>query len=428
MSRHETVETVETVETEALAVVSPDGDAAALADSVLSPLRPFLSPTLLGNVETALAPIIAAALKPPVERLVETTVTVDASGKLVAPPVIHCKRVGDSTIGKLFGVSGRVKHADKPMSTWNCSTSPAIDPYFVADVGTLARLVSAIDPMLPRKPRNVWLAGPAGAGKTTMPEQIAARAKRPFLRIAFQRAVEPADLIGGNGLVNGATVWVDGVLTRAIRMPGTVILLDEITFAPPGLAAALQTLLDNRELQLPTGELVKCADGVTFVCADNTRGFGDESGLYAGTHQANAALVDRMARLIVVGYLPADLEASALANHTGAPRAACERVVAFIGSARKLSGFDAVPLSLRRQVAFVEQVFHDGFTPLEAFDDTMLSRLPDAERETIRAHWKIAFDVAAFSAELKGAPVPVAPSTDPAQAASRSTFDVIDVA
>lgn len=428
MSRHTVVDNAAEdarIESE-IAALPGDVDAVTLADTVLNPLRPFLSPVLLGNVESALAPIVMAALKPPVERLVESVITVDASGKPVAPPIVHCQRAGSSTIAKLFGVSAKVKHSDKHMSVWNSTKAPDIDPYFVADVGTLARLISAIDPALPRKPRNVWLAGPAGAGKTTMPEQIAARAKRPFLRIAFQRAVEPADLIGGNGLVAGATVWVDGVLTRAIRQPGTVILLDEITFAPPGLAAALQTLLDNRELQLPTGELVKCADGVTFVLADNTRGFGDESGLYAGTHQANAALVDRMARLIVVGYLDAALEASALANHTGAPKAACERVVAFVNKARKLSGFDSIPLSLRRQVALVEQVFHDGFTPAEAFEDTILSRLPDVDRETIRSCWKLDFDVAAFNAELKGAPVPAAPSPDGAQVQARASFDTVD--
>jgi cobaltochelatase CobS len=392
---------------------------AELADTVLSPLRPFLSPVLLDTVSAALVPIIEAALKPAIETV--KTITIDESGQPIAASFTPATRNGSSTIAKLFGLNSRVKHGDKHMSTWTATDGvPAIDPFFVPDIANLARLVSAIDPALPRKPRNVWLAGPAGSGKTTLPEQVAAKAGRPFVRIAFNRATEPADLIGGTGLKAGNTGWVDGVLTRAIRRPGTIILLDEITFAPAGLAAVLQTLLDTGRLTLPTGEVVTCADGVVFVAADNTRGFGDETGIYAGTTMANAALVDRMARLIIVDYLAPDLESQALANHTGAPKAACDRVVAFTGSARKLSGFDGRPLSLRRQVAFVEQVI-DGFTVAEAFDDTILSRLPDAEREAIRAHFKAAFDVAAFTSDMAGKAIPVAGHTVPA-----GTFDVIE--
>ncbi len=412
-------------ETETL-IDAPAADASDMAETVLSPLRPFLSASLLATVTDALSPIVALANKPAVEiereRIVEktVTVTVDSTGATVAPAFVPAARVGASTIGKLFGISSRMKHADKAISVWQSSDGvPDVDPFHVPDVLTLSKLVSAIDPALPRVPRNVWLAGPAGTGKSTLPEQIAARAGRPYTEITFQRAVEPADIIGGNGLVNGATVWVDGVLTRAIRRPGMIILLDEITFAPPGIAAMLQTLLSSRRITLPTGEVVRCADGVCFVCADNTRGFGDESGLYAGTHMANAALVDRMARMIVVDYLDPALEAQALANHTFAPKAACERVVAFINLARKLPGFENVPLSLRRQIAFVEMSL-DGYKIDEAFEDCVLSRLPDAERATIHAAFRADFNAVAFKAELDGQPV-VAVST-------RVTgFGVVDV-
>ena len=203
-------------------------------------------------------------------------------------------------------------------------------------------------------------------------------------------------------------------------------MLDEITSAPAGLLMVLQTLLDMRFLTLSTGERVPCAEGVVFVCGDNTRGFGDTTGLYAGTMTANAALVDRMARMIIVDYLPAALEAEALANHTiTAPRVACDRVVAFVGSARKLPGFEDRPLSLRRMVAFVEMV-QDGFTVSDAFEDTFLSRMPDAERAALKMHWSAAFDGAAFAAEMAGAPIPAPASDAPEQVAARGAFDAYD--
>jgi cobaltochelatase CobS len=400
-------------------------DASAMAASVLDPLRPFLAPTLLDTVATALAPIVAEACKPPVVK----TVSLDASGHEIEIICNDANRVGASTLGKLFGLS-RSKHSGVHISVWDCSDSPAIDPFFVPEPTMLAKIVSAIDPVPGfRKPRNVWLAGPAGTGKTSLPEQIAARSKRPYVRIAFQRAIEPTDLLGMLGLDGkGGMAWRDGVLTKAIRKPGTIILLDEITFAPAGLCAVLQTLLDTRNLTLPTGEVVRCAEGVVFCAADNTRGFGDETGVYAGTMQANAALVDRMARLIPVDYLPVELESQALANHTGAAKAACRRVVDFVNSARKLAGFDARPLSLRRMVAFIEMV-SDGFGVSESFDDTALSRLPDAERETLRMHIKAAFDDKAFMVELNGtAPETIQPGASdlPEQAKAKSIFDSID--
>jgi hypothetical protein len=168
---------------------------------------------------------------------------------------------------------------------------------------------------------------------------------------------------------------------------------------------------------------------VVFVAADNTRGYGDETGLYAGTMSANAALVDRASRMLVVDYLPASLEAQALANHTGAPRAACDRVVAWINSARKLAGFEARPLSLRRMMAFVEMV-DDGFSPKEALEDAMLSRLPDAEREAFRAHFSASFVEADFIAEMRGGsiakPTTHEPQSDaPEQVKARGSFDAI---
>ena len=87
---------------------------------------------------------------------------------------------------------------------------------------------------------TVWFAGPAGAGKTTMAKEYAALTGRGFVRIGFNHSTEMIDLIGQpepqpaneNGGVK--MVWRDGVFTRAIRRAGTVILLDELTGAPPG--------------------------------------------------------------------------------------------------------------------------------------------------------------------------------------------------
>lgn len=386
-----------------------------LAESVLSPLRPFLSPVLLGQVESALAPIVMAALKPAIEIEKTVTVHVDESGAVVAAPVSNdATRIEQTTFGKLWNCP-RHKFAALPVSRWDSSAAPIVDPYYVADNAMLAKLTGFIE-----NSRYFWLAGPAGTGKTTAPTQYAARTGRAFVRLPLERTTDPVNLFGSDGLKDGKTYWRDGILTQAIRKPGTIILLDEICACPPGIAMVLQTLLDERYLMLSTGERVVCADGVTFCAADNTRGYGDESGLYAGTQQANAALVDRFAAMLFVDYMSPAMEAQALSNRTTAPRSACDRVVAFVNSARKLSGFDARPLSLRRMVAFVDMAGL-GFDVAESFNDTVLSRLPEAEREALRQHFSAAFDVAAFSGDMGGKAS--APMSDaPQQVEARKSF------
>jgi cobaltochelatase CobS len=413
--------------------VAPSADAASLMATVIDPLAPFLAPTLLDNVRTALAPIVDRALKPiEIERVVTKTVTVDSDGQAIQPETCAmAQRDGKQTLQAVYGLpKSKDPMLSKPVQLWTGADGvPAIDPFYVADVPVLAQFLTAAE-----RSRNIWLSGKAGSGKTTMPEQYAARTGRPFVRIAFQRAIEPVDLIGMLGLDGkGGMKWRDGVLTRAIRMAGTVILLDEITMAPAGLAAVIQTLLDMRFLTLPTGERVDVADGVVFVAADNTAGFGDTSGLYAGTTTANAALVDRMARVIDVPYLSAALEAQALHNHVkDAPANACRRLVDFMQSARNLPGFEDRPLSLRRMVAFMEMVV-DGFSPQDALKATMLSRLPDAEREAFRQHFGSAFDAKEFKREMDGvtqaATTHAATQSDsPEQVRARAAFGTVHTA
>jgi MoxR-like ATPase len=202
-------------------------------------------------------------------------------------------------------------------------------------------------------------------------------------------------------------VWRDRIFTQSIRRPGTVILLDELMIAPPGTAAFFQTVLDDKRLTLPSGEVVPFAQGVVVIVADNSAGYGDETGVYAGVQSANAALVDRCARLIVVDYLSADLEALALHKHTSAPLAACKRLADFaavVRTAAKAAGGEARPFSIRRLVAFVHAVYRDKLDITRAWQVTALSSRPEADRELLVQAIAAHFDAKAFDRELRGMP------------------------
>ena len=175
---------------------------------------------------------------------------------------------------------------------------------------------------------------------------------------------------------------------------------------------AFQVILDERSLTFPTGEVVAFADGVVVAIADNTSGYGDEFGVYAGTQAANGALVDRAVRMVPVDYLSPLLEAEALQRRTGAPRDACIRLADFAGKVRTVQAqnkSDSRPFSIRRLIAFANATFRDLMTPDEAWTLTAYSRLPELDREELRQAVRAHFDEKAFVRELKGEAAPVDP-------------------
>jgi len=194
-----------------------------------------------------------------------------------------------------------------------------------------------------------------------------------------------------------------------MRRPGTIILIDEMTFAPAGVQALIQlTADDHRSLTLPTGEVVKCADGVVFCVADNTNGAGDEGGLFAGTNVSNVALVTRFKRMIHVDYLSPQREAEALANHTSCPLPAARHLADFVATLRRMPAMQGVVISLRQMVAFVQMV-QQGFASKYSFETTISSRMPATEKATIEAQidlaWNQNFEALVHNKQPVAAPV-----------------------
>lgn len=376
-------------------------------DGIFSGVDQFLAPLVRDTLAKALQPVIDAANKPAVEveRVVEVERIVEvAPGE--APRIVlpKAKRDKRTTFRALFPTRAKDTYLDAPLTLWTNVASPAVDPFYVVERAQMAMLMTAIE-----RGTNVWLAGPAGTGKSTMPEQACAALGRPFTKIGMTRQTEIEALVGGQGLRNGATIWEDGALIKAMRCPGMVILVDELTLAPAGVQAIFQLVADDhRSITLPTGEVVKAADGVVFVVADNTTGCGDEGGLYAGTNVSNAALVTRFKRMIIVDYLPAAKEAEALANHTRCALAAARHLADFVAQARRLPAMQGVVMSLRQMVGFVQCV-QDGFSARDAFVSAISSRMPATERACVEALADLTWS-ATFEALIHNTPVPATPS------------------
>ncbi len=367
------------------------GKVFALGD-VLTGMEQLLSPLVRVELERALAPIIDAANKPALE--VERIVTLDAKGKVVATRRSNPVKTGKmATIKSLFGLKDSRPFVEAKVSLWDAhGAAPAIDPFYVVDPVNMALVATAAESNV-----NVWQVGPSGSGKTTQPEQFAAATGRPFTKIACTKHTEVADLVGGDALVEGETRWQDGALIAAMRIPGMVILIDEPTLASPGVQAIFQNVTDDHRSYTihSTGEVVRAAQGVFFVVADNTNGSGDETGQYAGTYQANGALINRFKRMVRVEYMTRAQEVQALVNHTAITKEAAAQVVDFFITARRLPEMEGVIMSLRQMVGFVG-VVKDGFPSKVAMEVAILNKLPATERAAIEAlatlQWANDFD------------------------------------
>ena len=91
----------------------------------------------------------------------------------------------------------------------------------------------------------VMLKGPTGCGKTRFVEHMAYRLKRPLITVACHEDLFASDLIGRYLLKDDQTVWVDGPLTRAVRL-GAICYLDEIVEARKDTTVVIHPLTDNR--------------------------------------------------------------------------------------------------------------------------------------------------------------------------------------
>lgn len=141
---------------------------------------------------------------------------------------------------------------------------------------------------------GLYLTGPTGSGKSSVICQLAARLNLPVQRMTAHSRLEMPDMVGQHIIIDGDLVWQDGPLTIALR-EGHIFLLDEFDLLDPGTAAGLNGIVEGAPLVLAQngGEVVHQHPDFRFVATGNTNGGGDRLGVFQGTLQQNAALMDR---------------------------------------------------------------------------------------------------------------------------------------
>ena len=400
------------------AVTEAPPDYTAQAADVRRALGRALAEGDFDDVTTQIAELLARANRPAEVRT--ETVYLDApAGSAPAPaaprgPVPVPAAVGSATWASLFHVRGALGNR-KALLYSASATTPAQDPKYRWPDPATGIALSAL-----ARGRNVWFYGPAGTGKTTFVEQLAAKTGRPFYLISCDDTTEAPELIGMTVPAGGGTRWQDGVLTAAIRTPHAVILIDEPTVARSGALMVLQSVLASRVLSIKeTGEVVRVATGVTFIVADNTNGTGGGSAEgYEGTRRMNAAFLNRFGAFIKLDYMAPDEEAAALVAHTACTPQLAAVLVECAGLTRKARVTHA--LGLRRLIAWAE-LLTDGVAPRAAFEVAALNSASRDDREPVEQCCALGLDRRKVAEALAGV-TPATPAPTPAPGTPAADF------
>lgn len=140
---------------------------------------------------------------------------------------------------------------------------------------------------------NVYLCGPAGSGKSTIPEQIAEVLGLRFAAQSCGQTDAKFDYVGyrdGNGVLHST-------LFRDMWENGGLFLLDEMDNASPDLLVTLNQALANGQMAFPDGMIRKHPK---FVCmgAGNTYGNG-ATAVFVGRSPQDGAFLNRFTKWVV---------------------------------------------------------------------------------------------------------------------------------
>ena len=267
---------------------------------------------------------------------------------------------------------------------------PTPDPLWVPDHATLPHTITAV-----AYGHNALIVGPPGTGKTKDVREVCARLGIPYYRFSGMGGLEPADLLGGNQLLNGKTQWVDGAIMRAVRHGG-VWAYDEPFKSPAETNMAVQWLAEStksdRSVMLyghedPKQIKVTAHEKFQMILCDNARGTGDNMDLYAATSIQDVSFLNRMEIHISKNYMDAESEQRALAAmFPWITQALAKKMVSFAGIMRVgwEQGSLELPFSFRELEAWAKLIAAYGGDIRLALDGAYGNALQPEEQEIYR--------------------------------------------
>lgn len=212
-----------------------------------------------------------------------------------------------------------------------------------------ARVVHAKDPLL--------IVGPAGVGKSRLARKVFERLRLPLLVISASSDRDLYSLVASTGLKKGETCEVPAKILTGSRM-GYGLLIDEIASLRPDRAMFLNSILQEREIDLGT-ETVRLHEDCRIVATCNE---GDE---FIGSTGLDPSTLDRFVS-IYLGYTSEDIEMDVVAHESGSgDRETIRRMIRVGDKVRRLyeHGEMSRPVTTRDIIRWAR--YSEGSDPLE---------------------------------------------------------------
>lgn len=216
----------------------------------------------------------------------------------------------------------------------------------------------------------VLIKGPTGVGKTRFVAHMAARLGLPLFTVACHDDMTAADLVGRHLIQDGATVWCDGPLTRAVR-EGGICYLDEVVEARKDTTVVIHPLADHRRV-LPidrTGELLHAPAGFMLVVSYNPGYQNFLKGMKPSTRQRFVSLR--------FDFPTVERERAILCAETGCDPLLARRLVGIAESLRALKGVDLEEAVSTRLLVYAAILIRDGMDPVVACRAAISEALSD---------------------------------------------------
>lgn len=277
-----------------------------------------------------------------------------------------------------------------------------IDPDYVFDNVDAMRMLQQAwarewERPVSRHRKGVYFFGPTGSGKTSFPEQFFARLNVPLLRATWNPKREAEEMVCTQTLVDGDLLPKEQAIALAARQ-GLPVLINEVNLGDPGELMALADVVEKGLITLPSGQSFTAERGFMVFCTGNTAGGDDETGVYHGSHNQNAAFLRRFFHCHMgypdtaqeIAWLRATFPNAGDVLIENAAKVAVKIRQAFEGTADKerLSA----PISRPELLDWVEMIFR--FANLKdkgknvaiyAMDFCFSARLSDADRMTVHS-------------------------------------------
>ncbi len=255
---------------------------------------------------------------------------------------------------------------------------PHVEPYYVPTSDEVELFEAAFAAKIP-----VLLKGPTGCGKTRFVEYMAWRLGRPLtvvkdggaanepgakvgdfqalplITVACHEDLTASDLVGRYLLEGESTRWIDGPLTRAVKV-GAIAYLDEVVEARKDTTVLIHPLTDHRRI-LPIeklGQIIEARDGFLLVISYNP---GYQSALKDLKHSTRQRFIS-----LEFTHPRKELEAKIIAHESGVSDEIAQDLAKLGEKVRNLREHGLSEGVSTRLLVYTGKMIHAGIPPRRA--------------------------------------------------------------